>query len=139
MTEIIDCIGRFVDAVGWPVAFGVFACILFWKALTWLDKQWDKRETRISDLTTRVDGLANGQRRALEEIASKATEALMESTRSKDETNAVLVKVASAMDSWTRVIQHCKEQTMLTEDELDEKALARIERRRRRTEETGGG
>ena len=137
MAELFESCGKFIVAVGWPVAFGVFACILFWKALAWLDKQWDKRETRITDLTTRVDKLANGQRQALEKVANEAAGALAKSNEIQVTTNEVLTRIASAMDSWTQTIRHCKEQSEITEEELDAKAAARVARRAERERRKG--
>lgn len=43
----------------------------------------------------------------------------------------------TAMDSWSKVIQHCREVTGLSEEERDEQTLDRIDRRKRRAEKRG--
>lgn len=136
MAEFCDGVGRFISAVGWPIAFGVFACLLFWKALGWLDKQWEKRETRIMELSKRVDAIANGQRQSLERRLDETAVVLKKSNDLQMATNETLDRVAAAMDSWSRVIQHCKEVTgpTLTEEEKDNRAIERIDRRKRRAE-----
>lgn len=134
MAEFFDGVGRFIAAVGWPIAFGVFACLLFWKALGWLDKQWEKRESRIVELSKRVDVIANGQRQSLERRLDETAEVLKKSNELQLHTNETLERVADAMDSWSRVIQHCKEVTGISEEEREEQALDRIDRRKRRAE-----
>lgn len=129
MTEIIEGIGRFIAAVGWPIAFGAFACVVFWRALVWLDKQWDKREVKIEALNVKIEAVSNGQRQSLERRLDETAEVLKASNTLQGQTNEALTKVAAAMDSWSRVIQFCKYRTETTEEELDARAVEKVRKR----------